>query len=158
MAEFRKALAGVERERDQLQAEKEQRERAAREAAAAVAGARRRGGDGGLAAERRQSLGSAASGALPSPSSWFGGGGGADGGEAPLPSPLPSVRQRDTLEPTDVLYLKNGGGGRGWCRSRVGGLVEGAAVRKGKKGVCARSLASTPALPLVPALLPAQSC
>lgn len=105
MAEFRKALAGVERERDQLLAEKEQRERAAKEAAAVVASARRRAGDGGLSAERRSSLASAASGALPSPSAWFGGGG---GGEAPLPSPLPSVRQRDTLEATDVLYLKNG--------------------------------------------------
>ncbi|PRW20931.1 Golgi-localized GRIP domain-containing [Chlorella sorokiniana] len=102
VAEFRKALSGVERERDQLLAEKEQRDRAAREAAAVVASARRRGGDGGLAAERRSSLGSAASGALPSPSSWFG-----SGSEAPLPSPLPSVRQRDTLEATDVLYLKN---------------------------------------------------
>jgi len=105
VAEFRKALAGVERERDQLLAEKEQRERAANEAAAVVASARRRTGDGGLSAERRSSLPSAASGALPSPSAWFGGG----GGEAPLPSPLPSVRQRDTLEATDVLYLKNGG-------------------------------------------------
>ena len=106
VAEFRKALAGVERERDQLLAEKEQRERATREAAAVVASARRRGGDGGLSAERRSSLASAASGALPSPSAWFGGAGG--GSEAPLPSPLPSVRQRDTLEATDVLYLKNG--------------------------------------------------
>lgn len=106
VAEFRKALAGVERERDQLLAEKEQRERATREAAAVVASARRRGGDGGLSAERRSSLAPAASGALPSPSAWFGGAGG--GSEAPLPSPLPSVRQRDTLEATDVLYLKNG--------------------------------------------------
>lgn len=107
VAEFRKALSDVERERDQLLAEKEQRERAARDAAAVVASARRRGGDGGLAAERRSSLASAASGALPSPSAWFGGGSGG-GGEAPLPSPLPSVRHRDTLEATDVLYLKNG--------------------------------------------------
>lgn len=30
------------------------------------------------------------------------------GGEAPLRSPLPSVRQRDSLEATDLLYLKNG--------------------------------------------------
>ena len=104
VSEFRRALAGVERERDELAAERAQHERAAREAAAAVASARRRTGDGGLAvngggAERAGSslsLAGAGSAALPSP----GGGGG-------LPSPLPSVRLRDTLEPTDVLYLKN---------------------------------------------------
>ncbi|PSC74921.1 zinc ion binding [Micractinium conductrix] len=96
LAEFREALAAAERERDSLLAEKQDREKAARHAAAAVAGARRRTGSGGL-----QSAGAAA------------GGGGADGAlrrqssEASLPSPLPTVKQRDTLESTDVLYLKN---------------------------------------------------
>lgn len=101
VSEFRRALAGVERERDELAAERAQRERASREAAAAVAGARRRTGDGGLAAdgsssERVSSLAGAGSAALPSPAS-----------SDALPSPLPSVRLRDTLESTDVLYLKN---------------------------------------------------
>lgn len=110
VAEFRRALAGVERERDELAAERAQRERASREAAAAVAGARRRTGDGGLqpgAAERSASLlSSAGSAGLASP---------AEGG---LPSPLPSVRLRDTLEPTDVLYLKNGLWVGGWVGDR----------------------------------------
>jgi hypothetical protein len=90
MAEFRTALAQVERERDQLAAEKAERERAAREAAAAVAGARRRAGSGALPAAE-----GAAAQASP-----------AGSGEAP-PSPLPVLKQREQLEPTDVLYLKN---------------------------------------------------
>lgn len=112
VAEFREALAAAERERDQLLAEKGQRERASREAAAAVAAARRRTGSGSLqsldmdaaAAVQQQLQGQAGLGNGSS-------GGGRrhslqPGGDAP-PSPLPAVKQRDVLETTDVLYLKN---------------------------------------------------
>lgn len=110
VAEFREALAAVERERDQLLAEKQDRERAGKEAAAAVAAARRRTGSGILpAAEASAGLAAAAAThGLPSP----GGPAGSNGrrhsvsGDSPA-APLPVVKQRDVLEQTDVLYLKN---------------------------------------------------
>ncbi|KAL4451570.1 hypothetical protein ABPG75_007232 [Micractinium tetrahymenae] len=102
VGEFREALSAVERERDALLAEKQERERAAKQAAAAVAAARRRTGSGAL------QPGDTLSAALAAASN--GGSGAAasrqDSSDA-LPSPLPAVKQRDVLESTDVLYLKN---------------------------------------------------
>ncbi|KAL4428842.1 hypothetical protein ABPG77_005280 [Micractinium sp. CCAP 211/92] len=100
VAEFREALSAAERERDVLLAEKQERERAAKQAAATVAAARRRAGSGALQPADAQAAVAAAL-------SNGGGFGATRQASSELHSPLPAVKQRDVLESTDVLYLKN---------------------------------------------------
>lgn len=100
VGEFREALSAVERERDLLAAEKQERERAAKQAAAAVAAARRRAGSGALQPADVAAAAAAASNGSGTMAS-------RQGTADALPSPLPAVKQRDVLESTDVLYLKN---------------------------------------------------